>query len=249
MAGVWLPDRNRIKEIILTMHYSYAMPRVKVCCIASPEEAWMAIRHGASALGLVSAMPSGPGVVSWDDIEHIAGVIPPGIASFLLTSSQDADEIIEQQRRVKTTTVQIVDELTRGGYQDLRRALPGIGIVQVIHVTGEHSVSEAMRIAPRVDALLLDSGNPQATVKTLGGTGAIHNWQLSRRIVQGSPSPVYLAGGLKPENAGQAVTQVKPFGLDLCSGIRSDGQLDEERLMAFMSSVAVGCESRHAATS
>jgi phosphoribosylanthranilate isomerase len=213
-------------------------PRVKVCCIQSEAEAWAAIRHGAAALGLVSAMPSGPGVIDEERIARIAEVVPPGVASFLLTSLQDAATIVEQHRRLRTTTLQLVDRLLTGDHSHLRAALPGIGLVQVVHVTGPESVGEAMVAAPLVDALLLDSGNPAAAVKQLGGTGRRHDWGLSRRIRESVEVPVFLAGGLRPENVAQAIAEVGPFGLDVCSGVRTDGRLDEAKLEAFFAAVA-----------
>lgn len=212
-------------------------PRVKICCIASVEEADLAIRHGASALGLVSSMPSGPGVIEDELIAEIAARVPPPIATFLLTCRQDADSIIEQQRRLKTNTLQIVDQLERGSYEDLRRALPGVSIVQVIHVTGEESVEEAVAVARSVDAILLDSGNQKLAVKELGGTGRTHDWTISRRIREAVDVPIFLAGGLKPENVAVAICEVAPFGLDICSGVRTEGRLDEEKLARFFEAV------------
>jgi phosphoribosylanthranilate isomerase len=213
-------------------------PRIKVCCIASVVEARLAVRYGASALGLVSAMPSGPGVISEDAIGEIARTVPPAVASFLLTSRQDAAGIIEQQRRLRVTTLQIVDRLTTGTHRDLRAALPGIGLVQVIHVTGPESVDEALAVAPEVDALLLDSGNPALAVKELGGTGRRHDWRLSREIRERSGVPVFLAGGLDPENVAKAIAEVGSFGLDICSGVRTEGALDERKLERFVAAVA-----------
>jgi phosphoribosylanthranilate isomerase len=197
----------------------------------------MAIRAGASALGLVSAMPSGPGVIAEDAIARIAASVPPGVATFLLTSLQDAAGIADQQRRLRTTTVQICDRLERGSPRELRQALPGIGLVQVVHVTGPESVAEAVAVAPSVDALLLDSGNQALAVKELGGTGRRHDWGLSRRIREAVSVPVYLAGGLRPENVAEAIASVEPFGLDLCSGVRTDGRLDPEKLDRFFAAV------------
>lgn len=208
-------------------------PRIKICCIGSIEEARMAIRYGASAVGLVSAMPSGPGPIEEDLIAHIAATIPPGVASFLLTSKQDVASIIEQQRRCRVNTLQLVDRLETGTYDDLREALPGISIVQVIHVTGDESIQEALTIAPHVHAILLDSGKPSLQIKELGGTGRVHDWTISREIRERVNVPVYLAGGLRPDNAAMAIQQVGPFGLDICSGVRTDGKLDERKLDAF----------------
>lgn len=212
-------------------------PKVKICCISSLEEAKMAIDHGAAALGLVAKMPSGPGPISDELIREIAASVPPPIASFLLTSRTDVTRIAEHQQAVGTNTVQIVDALSEGSYADLRKALPGISIVQVIHVIDERSVDEALEIAPQVDALLLDSGNPNLAVKELGGTGRVHNWEMSRRIVEQSPKPVFLAGGLKAENVKEAMDRVQPWGLDLCSGVRSNGALDPVKLEAFFRAV------------
>ncbi len=212
-------------------------PRVKICCIADRNEACLAVRAGASALGLVSEMPSGPGVVAWEGIPHIAASVPPGVASFLLTCAQDIALIIEQQRRTRTNTLQICDRLERGTYQNLRDALPGIALVQVIHVGGEESLREAFSLAPQVDALLLDSGNQNLAVKELGGTGRVHDWSISRRIREQVDVPVYLAGGLNAGNVEEAIRQVGPFGLDICSGVRTEGKLDSEKLAQFFAVV------------
>ncbi len=214
-------------------------PRIKICCINSVQEARLAIRYGADALGLVSHMPSGPGVISEELIAEIAGIVPPGVASFLLTSLQDASSIISQHRRCRTNTLQLVDRLEEGSYEDLREALPGISIVQVIHVRGEESVAEALESAAHVDALLLDSGNQSLKIKELGGTGRTHNWDLSREICQKTEIPIYLAGGLNPENVAAAIKQVRPFGLDLCSGVRTNGHLDEEKLAAYVRNIRI----------
>lgn len=213
-------------------------PRVKICCIASLEEAWLAIRYGASAIGLVSAMPSGPGVIPEELITEIAAQLPPAVASFLLTCQQDAASIIAQQRRCLTNTLQLCDRLERGSYQQMREALPGIKLVQVIHVGGEESLQEAVSVAAQVDAILLDSGNQSLPVKELGGTGRAHDWAISARIREAVDVPVFLAGGLRAENVRAAVGRVRPFGIDVCSGVRSDGKLDERKLAAMFEQLA-----------
>ena len=213
------------------------MTAVKVCCIASVEEAQMAVAAGASALGLVSAMPSGPGVIDEATIALIAAAVPAPVVTFLLTAHQTADAIIEQHRRCRTTTLQLVDHVAPGELATLRRALPGVQLVQVIHVCDEGALEEALAAAAGVDALLLDSGNPKLAVKELGGTGRRHDWALSRRIVDASPVPVFLAGGLHAGNVAGAIATVRPFGVDLCSGVRTAGRLDPEKLRGFMAAV------------
>ena len=212
-------------------------PRVKICCIATVDEAWMAIDFGASAVGLVSAMPSGPGVISEELIEEIAATIPPGVTSFLLTCHQSVADIVEQQKRLRVNTVQLCDVLKEGDHRELRDSLPGVSIVQVIHVNGPESVDEALSAAPFVDALLLDSGSKTSTTKELGGTGRIHNWRLSKLIRQEVRIPVFLAGGLNSSNVSAAIEQVKPFGVDVCTGVRTDGRLDHNKLADFFREV------------
>jgi phosphoribosylanthranilate isomerase len=211
--------------------------RVKICCIASVDEAWLAINHGASALGFVSRMPSGPGPIEEELIARIVPRVPAGIANFLLTSETTADPIIAQQRRTRVNTIQLVDAVEPGTHEAMRRAMPGVSIVQVIHVTGQDSVDEAVELSEKVDALLLDSGNPSLAVKELGGTGRVHDWTLSREIRDRASAPLYLAGGLNPSNAAEAIAHVQPFGLDVCSGLRTNGALDASKVDAFMSAV------------
>ena len=216
-------------------------PVVKICCIASVQEARMAVAAGAGALGLVSAMPSGPGVIEEALIGEIAAWVrreSPAVDTFLLTSRNTAEAIAEQHRRLRTTTLQLVDHVSVDELQRLRRLCPDARMVQVIHVRGDDSLDEARAAAPWVDALLLDSGNPALAVKELGGTGRTHDWATSRRIRDAvHPVPLFLAGGLHAGNARQALGAVQPHGLDLCSKVRTDGQLDEDKLRAFMAAV------------
>lgn len=215
-------------------------PRIKICCIQSIEEAMTAIGLGASAVGLVARMPSGPGPIPDEQIRQIAAAVPPPVATFLLTSETSVPEIIKHHQRTNTNTIQIVDALSSGTYRELKEALPCVKIVQVIHVIDDFSVREAIRISGQVDALLLDSGNPNLPVRELGGTGRVHNWNLSRQIRMNAGCPVFLAGGLKPENIGEAIATVEPFGVDVCSGVRTSGKLDKDRLRQFIDIVLAG---------
>jgi phosphoribosylanthranilate isomerase len=208
--------------------------RVKICCIASSEEARLAVAEGADALGLVGAMPSGPGPIRDELIAEIAASVPPPVATFLLTSETEAEAIIAHARRCRTSALQLVDRLAPAVYARLREALPLIKLVQVVHVEGPEALEDASAVAPYVDAILLDSGEPRASIKVLGGTGRVHDWRISRQIVESSPCPVILAGGLRPDNVLQAIAEVRPFGIDVCTGVRSDWRLDPAKLRAFM---------------
>ncbi len=208
--------------------------RIKICCISSPDEARLAIRLGADALGLVGAMPSGPGVVADDVAARIVQTTPPPVATFMLTSATTVDGILAHHRRVQANTIQLVDTVLPDTYAQLRVALPGVKVVQVIHVIDAASLDESLRaVAAGADALLLDSGNPNLAIKELGGTGRVHNWLVSRQIVEQAGVPVFLAGGLNAQNVREAVDTVRPFGIDICSGVRTNGHLDEQKLQAF----------------
>jgi phosphoribosylanthranilate isomerase len=214
--------------------------RIKICCIQSEDEARLAIAHGADALGLVGTMPSGPGPIDDELIAAIAAQVPPPVATFLLTSETEPEAIIAHARRCGTNTLQLVDRVAPAAYPRLRQALPGIKLVHVIHVEGEHSVAESVEAAAHADALLLDSGQPHAPVKVLGGTGRVHDWAVSRRIVEAAPCPVFLAGGLRDDNVQAAIAAVSPFGVDLCTGVRrpDDYALDPAKLEPFVAAVA-----------
>jgi len=217
--------------------YPIGKPRIKVCCISSVAEAELAISCGASALGLVSSMPSGPGVIPEELIAEITASVPPGVATFLLTSAQDVEVIVDQQRRCGVNTIQLCDELTVDELVSLRRALPGVHVVQVVHVVDETAIEQAIASSEAAHALLLDSGNPQKPIKELGGTGRAHDWSISRRVCDAVDIPVFLAGGLNPDNIGDAVRRVRPYGVDVCSGLRSNGHLSSNKLISFVRNI------------
>lgn len=211
--------------------------RVKICCIGSPEEAALAVGVGADALGLVGPMPSGPGVIPLERAAAIAGRVPPPVVPVLLTRATDFAEIAEEIRLVAPLAVQLVDATPAAERARLKREFRALRILQVVHVRGPRSVEEARAAAEASDALLLDSGRPDAATPELGGTGRTHDWTTSRRIVEEAPVPVFLAGGLRPENVAEAIAAVRPWGVDVCTGVRENGQLAPARLRAFVAAV------------
>lgn len=208
-------------------------PKVKICCIASIEEARLAIEFGADAIGLVGPMPSGPGVIDDELIAEIASAVKGEVETFLLTSETHAESIIQHHEKVGTSALQIVDAIPNETHSQIRNALPNVKIVQVVHVMDDTSIDQALEAAETADVILLDSGNPSLEVKELGGTGRTHNWRISERIVAQSSKPVFLAGGLNPKNVRTAIGHVNPYGVDLCSGVRTSGILDPSKLKKF----------------
>lgn len=208
--------------------------RVKICCITDARERDLALAAGADALGFVSAMPSGPGVIDEDTIAALVPGVPPGVTAVLLTSRTEPAEIVAQQCRTGAHALQLCAPLPPGALAALRGSLPGIGLMPVVHVTGPESVAEARGLAAAADALLLDTGVRAGPARQLGGTGRTHDWSISARIVREAARPVYLAGGLRPDNVAAAVAAVGPFGVDVCSGVRRDGRLAPDLLAAFL---------------
>jgi phosphoribosylanthranilate isomerase len=205
--------------------------------MSSVDDAALVIDAGAHALGFVSAMPSGAGIIDEALIARIIATVPVTVATFLLTSAVDATTIIDQQRGTRANTIQLVDRTTVDTRRTLRASMPGIAIVQVVHVTGPESATEAHEARIGSDAVLLDSGNPLLAVKELGGTGRVHDWDVSARIRRELDVPVFLAGGLNPGNVADAVRTVRPFGVDVCSGLRPGGKLDAQRVRDFVRNV------------
>ncbi len=214
-----------------------ARTRMKVCCISTADEAATAVACGADAIGLVAHMPSGPGVIEDDLIHHIARQVPPPVATWLLTSRTSAKDIVEHVLTCGTNTVQIVSPIDLSEYAELRLDLPACTrIVQVVHVEDDYSFEIAQEYSRVADAILLDSGSPANDV--LGGTGRAHDWDLSRHFVEKLDIPVFLAGGLTPKNIIEAIETVKPYGVDVCSGVRVDGRLDAGRMAEFAAALA-----------
>ena len=210
---------------------------VKICCISSVSEAEIALEEGADALGLVSAMPSGPGVIIDEDINRILSWVDGRRATVLLTSRRTAAQIAAQLVDARPSVLQLCDEVAASEMEILGAEFPDIALMPVVHVRDAVSISQARAYSVHADALLLDSGNPTATIPELGGTGRTHDWDMSASIVAASPVPVILAGGLRAGNVARALDHVRPYGVDVCSGVRQNGHLDRGLLREFITQV------------
>ena len=198
----------------------------------------MAIQAGADALGLVGAMPtSGPGVIEDHTIRAISLELPAAVSAFLLTQERTAEAIADHVIRCAVSTVQVVNHVDPLELQTLRRLMPTLRIVQVIHVEGSDALDLVHHYENFVHSFLLDSGTPGAAVPILGGTGRTHDWAVSAQIVRSTRRPVFLAGGLTPVNVVEAIRVVRPYGLDICSGVRSEGRLDIEKLRSYVHAI------------
>lgn len=215
--------------------------RVKVCCIASEPEAALAARLGADLLGLVGPMPTGPGVIDLPTARRISLSAPLWARPILLTSSETASAIQADADEARVQAVQVVRHIAAEQAAALARA--PLHYVQVIHVEDAGALDLIDVYAPYCAAFLLDSGRPKE--EAFGGTGVRHDWSISAAFVRRAPRPVFLAGGLTPDNVGAAIALVAPFGVDVCSGLRPEGGLDAERLASFLRAAqTAGAEAR-----
>ena len=217
--------------------------KIKICCTANAEEALLARAAGATAIGLVGEMPPGPGVIGVEAAATIVGALPSDIDTFFLTSKTRADDIETELVRCGANTVQVVQHIDPREHERLQATLPQVRRVQVVHVEDESALSLIERYGQVVDALLLDSGRTAGAKPQFGGTGSVHDWSISRQFVESTDLPVYLAGGLSSKNIFDAIAAVRPAGVDVCSGVRTDGALDPEKLQAFMAEINRAAEA------
>lgn len=217
--------------------YSTTRTRIKICCIASLEEAQLAIHAGADAVGFVCATPTSARSIDKQSVALITPLIPPPIETFLLTSERTASSIAKHVRLTGVSTVQILSPIGLAESKRLSELIPTVRRVQVIHVESEVALELIDTYAPFVHSFLLDSGRPNLNTPEYGGTGRTHDWSISAECVKKSPHPVYLAGGLTSENVREAIRLVRPFGVDLCSGVRTNSHLDPDKLKVFIAEV------------
>jgi phosphoribosylanthranilate isomerase len=213
------------------------MVRVKICGIRSVAEARLAERLGADAVGvLVGQMHASADFIEPAEAGRIARSVPPFVSTVLVTHVEEVQELVRLAETVACQVVQLHSDLGPVALGELRRRLAPRKIIGKVSVEDDTAVARAREIAPFVDAIVLDSRD-RATGR-VGGTGHVHDWSLSARIVAASSVPIILAGGLTPENVAEAIRVVRPWGVDVNSGVKAaDGRKDEERVRRFIAAV------------
>jgi len=205
---------------------------LKICGIQAASEAAAAAEAGATALGFLLGLTHWAGDETTPDAAATTiRTLPPHIEPVLVTHLLDEAAIADLARGIGARAIQVHDDLSPAGLRRLRALAPGLRLVKAVHVTGPEAAGKAAEYAGVADALLLDS----RTADRLGGTGRTHDWSLSREIVRASPVPVYLAGGLRPENVTEAIARVRPAGVDVNSGVEDEsGRKDTRKMRAFV---------------
>jgi phosphoribosylanthranilate isomerase len=208
------------------------MLRVKICGNRTTDDIALAVAMGADAVGLIVGVRHRS-----EDAQEPAKAamllrsVPVFVSSVLVTHLIEADQVIRLHATVPTTSIQLHDAIPVEAIEAIRTALPHVLLIKAIGVTDEGSIEIAHSFAPHVDALLLDTH----TTDRIGGTGTVHDWSISRKIVATLQTPVILAGGLRPENLIGAIEAVQPYAVDVNSGVEfADGEKDPERVKEFI---------------
>lgn len=207
--------------------------RVKICGIRSVEDALTAISAGADAVGfLVGITHLAEDKISNEEAKKIIDYLPPFVSTVAVTHLQDIDKIVEMCEYLGVNTLQIHDYLSPENVLECKKRLPGIKLLKAIHVM--QSCDEALEMSHSyeniVDAIILDS----RTKDRLGGTGNVHDWNISKKIVEEISIPVILAGGLTDENVYDAVKKVNPYAVDVNSGVEMNGFKDFKKVKRFV---------------
>jgi phosphoribosylanthranilate isomerase len=209
------------------------MPFIKICGLRSYEEARLALDCGATAFGfLVGLSYATADQISPENAAGIIGKLPENADTVIVTHQTDPEKAAALARITGGHTLQVHGDMPPAGVRKLAALAPDLRLIKAVHVSGPESIEAAAAYAGIAHALLLDT----RTVDRLGGTGRTHDWSISARIVAAVPVPVYLAGGLTPENISDAIERVRPAGVDVNSGVKdSAGEKDAEKVSLFVS--------------
>jgi phosphoribosylanthranilate isomerase len=191
--------------------------RVKICGIRTIKDAKLTINCGADAIGLlVGQRHRSDDFISVELAKEICGICPPYVSPVLVTHLESPTEIYQLASKIGVHTIQIHSECQVPEIQALRQMLPFTKLIKNFHVTSNKLIDYVRSFESIVDAIILDTINLEED--RVGGTGMIHDWSLSAKIVQETSLPVILAGGLNPKNVADAIKLVKPYAVDVNSG-------------------------------
>ncbi len=213
------------------------MVKVKICGITNMNDALLAAEYGADFLGFIVDIEKSEDSLSRSVARDLIMQVPLEITPVMVTYLNKASDVVELARFVKPMAIQFHADITVGEIGKIRKALPKMKIIKAVHVTGEKAIDEAKKFEDYADYILLDSKSKGK----IGGTGKTHNWNISRKIVEKCKKPVILAGGLNPENVLDAVRIVKPFGVDVNSGVKSSPRKkDADKMERFIAEARKG---------
>lgn len=195
------------------------MTRVKICGVRTVEDALGCAAAGADAIGVLVNVKVSPRRITVERARDIARRLPPFVTPVIVMMPSSHDEVIDAALRVRPGAIQLHGNEPPEMLFRIKQALPGIRIIKTIHVGSGNEIQTALSYEGAADGLLLDTSSPAK-----GGSGVTHDWEISRGIVSSVKMPVILAGGLSPSNVEDAIRTVKPFAVDVSSGVEPRGQ-------------------------
>lgn len=208
--------------------------RVKICGIKNVEDALKSVEYGADAIGvLVGQEHNSKDFISIKTAKKIIESLPPLVSSVLVTHINNSEEISHMIKTIGVTTVQLHSDIDIQGIEKIKFNCPNVKIIKLVHVIDEKSMQQVDFFANSSDAILLDTINN--VTDQVGGTGKTHNWEIDRKIVEHTNAKIIIAGGLNPNNIKEAIHKIKPYGVDVNTGVQNkNGLKDYEKLKEFI---------------
>ena len=205
--------------------------RVKICGITREEDLAVAVAAGADAVGFLVGVPSSPRNLTLERAEMLLKQVPIFVDSVVVTAPQNINGLVEICEGLKPTAIQIHGKKNFVA-SEIRERIKDTRLIKTIYVKASNLNGTFIEDLKTFDAVLLDS----FTKGQYGGTGRVHDWNLSRQIKEAvAPLPVILAGGLKPENVKEAILTVQPYAVDVASGVELRPAIkDHEKIRAFV---------------
>jgi len=211
--------------------------RIKICGITNKEDLQAAAAFGADAVGFVVGVKSSPRNLQLSEARKLIKLVPLFVNSVVVTINESLEEIIEMYKHLQPTSIQIHGKKIQSDLKSLKEEIPNLFLIGSVKAAPFSAIKKSKDISKNVDAVLIDSYVKGKN----GGTGVVHNWDLSLRIKEViAPTPLILAGGLKPENVADAIRSVQPYAVDVSSGVeKKPGIKDHKKIFNFIKNVKV----------
>lgn len=221
-------------------------PFIQIAGVIDQAEADMLIQCGVPFLGFPLRLPVNKEDLTEAEAAAIIRHLPDGVDGILITYLSDAEEIIRFCDQLGTAWVQLHGDISRDELKKLKAARPDLFTIKSL-VIGEHTRAELVHMVAELsefaDAFITDTFDP--TTGASGATGKTHDWSISRELVELSPKPVILAGGLNADNVREAIEAVHPAGVDTHTGVEGpDGRKNPELVKRFVQEARAALEER-----
>lgn len=200
------------------------LPLIQIAGVCDAAEARLLVDAGVRWLGFPLRLTVNKEDLTEAEAASVIRGLPAGIHGVVITYLDRADDVVEFCRELGARVVQLHGEIATVELERIRRLDPGLSVFKSL-VVRDGNEEDLRRLvaetAPFVEAYITDTFNPATGQE--GATGLVHDWSISRRLVEESPKPVILAGGLTPDNVADAIRAVRPAGVDSHTGVEDPG--------------------------